>query len=414
MAAMLRILCMLLAFSAVMPAQAGGPLQALLDATPAGGTLRLAPGTYTGPAVIDKPLILEGAGATVDGRGRGTVLTLRANGSTLRGLRLVGSGGSHDQVDAALRVEGEANLIENNVVEDVLFGIVLHRAVDNQIRGNRIRSRPAELADRGDGLRLWYSSHNRIEGNDIQGARDLAVAHSPRNRFIGNRIRNNRYGMQLVFSPRNFLRGNVFDGNATGVAALNSDGITVWANVFQHSTQVSGACLGFKETGAALVIGNEILHCAVGVLSDSPLNPLQRISLLGNRFAHNLTGVVFYGEKGGHVVSDNRFEHNLIHASVMGTGDPLANHWHGNYWDDYQGFDRNGDGVGDTPYELLAYADRIWMDFPAAKFFRSTPVLELLDFLERLAPFVAPDLLLRDLAPRMNPRFPSAYLPEGG
>jgi hypothetical protein len=26
------------------------PLQALIDATPAGGTLRLAPGTYAGPA----------------------------------------------------------------------------------------------------------------------------------------------------------------------------------------------------------------------------------------------------------------------------------------------------------------------------------------------------------------------------
>ena len=34
-----------------------------------------------------------------------------------------------------------------------------------------------------------------------------------------------------------------------------------------------------------------------------------------------------------------------------------------------------------------------------ARFFRSSPVLELLDFLERLAPFSSPDLILRDEQP---------------
>ena len=45
----------------------------------------------------------------------------------------------------------------------------------------------------------------------------------------------------------------------------------------------------------------------------------------------------------------------------------------------------------------------IWIETPAAKFFRNSPVLELLDFLERLAPFTAPALILRDPAPRMAP-----------
>ena len=62
--------------------------------------------------------------------------------------------------------------------------------------------------------------------------------------------------------------------------------------------------------------------------------------------------------------------------------------------------DGNGDGVGDTPHQLMAYADQIWMELPVARFFRSSPVMELLDFLERLAPFSAPDLILRDEKPR--------------
>lgn len=42
--------------------------------------------------------------------------------------------------------------------------------------------------------------------------------------------------------------------------------------------------------------------------------------------------------------------------------------WLANYWDDYQGFDRNHDGYGDWPHELLVFADRLWMEIPATKF----------------------------------------------
>jgi len=71
------------------------------------------------------------------------------------------------------------------------------------------------------------------------------------------------------------------------------------------------------------------------------------------------------------------------------------------YWDDYEGFDLDNDGVGDKPYELYSYADRIWMDVPAARFLQGTPVMAVLDFLERLAPFTTPDMLVRDSSPLM-------------
>jgi nitrous oxidase accessory protein len=40
------------------------------------------------------------------------------------------------------------------------------------------------------------------------------------------------------------------------------------------------------------------------------------------------------------------------------------------------------------------------MEVPDARFFKSSPVMELLDFLERLAPFSTPELQLRDAKPR--------------
>ena len=397
------LFCLCPALSAL-SALAALPLQPWLDTALPGARILLPPGVYQGPAIITKPLTLEGDGQVViDAGGHGTVLTVKADRVTLRGLTLRGSGDSHDQLDSGLMAEGSELLIENNVIEDVLFGMSLHRTNDSLVRSNRIRSRAVDSADRGDGLRLWYSSHNRIENNDIAQIRDVTVTNSPHNRFTGNTIRDSRRAFNFLFAHRSLVDRNHLEKNSTGIIALNSDGLTIRNNRILHAMDASGAGIALKETSAALVIGNEIVHCAHGIMADSPMNPLNRIVFIDNLVAHNITGVYFYGAKGGHIAINNTFRSNLWPVTIIGDGDPLDDTWLGNYWDGYEGFDQDGDGFGDRPYELLAYADRIWMETPAARFFRNTPVLELLDFLERLAPFSAPALILRDTAPRMKP-----------
>ena len=108
----------------------------------------------------------------------------------------------------------------------------------------------------------------------------------------------------------------------------------------------------------------------------------------------------FTSELGGNVLTDNLFEGNLTNVVQAGRGKAGLNDWTGNHWDDYKGFDRDGNGTGDTPYELYAYADQIWIELPMARFFKTAPVMELLDFLERLAPFSSPELTLKDATPK--------------
>ncbi|UCV12712.1 nitrous oxide reductase family maturation protein NosD [Dechloromonas denitrificans] len=396
----LSILCCACLNSQLMAAQ---PLQPWLDTALPGTSLRLPPGTYQGPATINKPLTLEGDGKVIiEAGGRGTVLTVKADYVTLRGLTLRGSGDSHDAIDGGLMAEGNHLLIEDNRIEDVLFGITLHRSNDSVIRRNRVRSRPVDSAERGDGIRLWYSTGNRIENNDIAQIRDITVSNSPRNRFTGNVVKDSRRALNFLFANRTLVENNHFENNSTGIIALNSDGLIIRRNRIIHSMDASGAGVALKETSSALIDSNEIVHCAHGIMADSPMNPINRIVFINNLIAHNITGIYFYGAKGGHMAINNTIRNNLWPVSIIGDGDPMNDTWWGNLWDDYEGFDLNGDGFGDKPHELYAYADRIWMDTPAAKFFRNSPVLELLDFLERLAPFSAPSLILRDTAPRMK------------
>ena len=139
------------AFAATLAA-APAPLQPLLDATPPGGTLRLAPGSYAGPATIKRPLTLDGGRqAVIMGDGNSTVLSVATNGVTLRGLRVTGSGDSHDRVDAGILLEGDDHRVEDNEIDDVLFGIHLKRVNRSRIAGNRVTGKALSLAMRGDG-----------------------------------------------------------------------------------------------------------------------------------------------------------------------------------------------------------------------------------------------------------------------
>ena len=77
------------------------PFQDLVDKAPPGSILKPPPGTYAGPVTIDKPLTIDGGGkVTIDAGDKGTVMVLNASNVVIRGLRLTGSGDSHDTDDS--------------------------------------------------------------------------------------------------------------------------------------------------------------------------------------------------------------------------------------------------------------------------------------------------------------------------
>lgn len=379
-------------------------LQPLVDATPTGGLLRPPPGQYAGPVLIDRPMTIEGRGdVIVDGGGRGTVLKALPGGVVVRGLVLRHSGANHDSVDAGLRVEGHGNVIEGNRVEDCLFGIDLAQAYDNLIRGNVVHSKSLDMGVRGDAIRLWYSFRNAVVDNDVSDVRDLVIWYSADNLVRGNRVRNARYALHTMYASGNLIEDNEFRDDMVGVFLMYSDGVIVRRNRIQGSQGATGMGVGFKESSGVRVEDNAILYCAKGLYLDvSPYEPDLHNVIERNQIAYNGIGVVFHTDWTGNEFRDNSFVGNFVSVSVRGGGGAARNVWERNHFDDYEGFDRDKDGTGDTPYELRAYADRIWMEIDAAQFFRGSLVLEAIDFLDRLAPFSNPTLVLRDAAPRFE------------
>lgn len=399
-----KLLCVLITLFVGSIAYSFPPLQLYIELTPVGGTLKPPPGKYSGPIIIKKSITIDGGGKVeLDGGGDDTVITIKADKSIVRGLHITHSGTSHDSVDAGITIEADDCIVENNKLDNVLFGIQLKKANNNIVRNNTISSLVRDISIRGDGIRMWYAQGNHIENNTMDTVRDFASNNSPDNFIIGNTIRNSRIGMEFIYSPGNEVAHNSITNNITGIVLIYSNELNIHHNRISHMRKLTGAGLSFKESAEVIVADNEIAHCAVGLQANSPLNPDNRMIAERNLFTYNVLGMYFYGEKGGHIIRDNSFENNF--TDVLGSGSMTVrdNVWSGNYWDNYQGFDRNNDGIGDDPHRVFLYSERLWANNPKLKFFRGSPVMEMLDISLRLAPFNEPKVQYSDPTPQINP-----------
>ena len=378
-------------------------LQSLVDAAKPGDTLVLEPGTYAGPLVISKPLTLDGRDQVViDGGGKGTVVLLQTDGATLKNLRLTNSGDSHNDIDAGVQVRGNFNVIRDNVIDHCLFGIDLQQSSNNIVRRNRISSKPVELGIRGDAIRFWYSYNNQATDNVIRDSRDTVVWYSKDNVIARNDARGGRYSLHFMYSHVNLVEDNFYEDNSVGIFVMYSDGVILRNNTIVNASGPTGVGIGFKDSSDVEINGNKVLYSATGIYLDlSPYQPGTTNRFTNNLIAFNAVGVRWLPGRDGNIFVGNRFEGNITPTVLEGGAGKGAtfNSWEGNYWDEYEGFDRDGDGIGDTPLEQYAYADRLWMDLPEAQFFKGSPMLEVIDFLERLAPLSEPKLLARDERP---------------
>ena len=74
----------------------------------------------------------------------------------------------------------------------------------------------------------------------------------------------------------------------------------------------------------------------------------------------------------------------------------------GNHWSNYVGWDRNGDGLGDVPYEANDMVDRLSWKHPMVKLLLASPAIQTLRLIGQQFPLLrAPSIV--DPKPRMRP-----------
>ncbi len=383
----------------------GASLREHLAGAVGGEVFCLEDGTHEGPLQISVPVTIRGGPrAVVRSAGQGSTILVDGDGVALQGFRVDGSGGRFDLLDAAVRVRGDDVRVEDLRVGGALFGILAEQCHGLVLRGNTVTGFPEKaLGLRGDGIRLWEVRGARIEENQMLDSRDLVVWYSPGNVFLRNRVERGRYGTHFMYSHGNRVEESRYVGNVVGIFAMYSRDLELRRNLIAGSHGAAGVGIGAKESGDLRVEDNWLVDNTVGLyLDNSPLDPDETNLIRGNALRFGEAGVVFHGPSARNHFHGNRFAGQRVTVRVEGRGSAQDAEWRGNEFDDYAGYDLDGDGVGDVPYVLRSLEGDLTARAPSARFFRGTPAMTLVEWVGRVVPLFQATVLLQDSAPAMR------------
>lgn len=372
-------------------------LRDTLAAAAPGTEVRVSAGRLTGPLVVDRPVRLVGLGRpVVDGGGRGTTVRLAAPGIHFSGFVVRRSGDSLLDDDASILVTADDVTVEGVEVQEALHGIYVLRGQRFRLKGNRIRGKPwINDENRGDGIHLHAADDGTIEGNDIEYVRDgVYFNYSSRNLIQNNRARRLRYGLHYMWSHDNRFVNNEFTESVGGAALMYSHGIVFERNTFARQRGFRAHGVLFKDVDRCRAIGNRVLDNTEGITLDGALH--NRFE--GNLVAGNDAAVVEYGNSEDNLFTGNAFLGNG--TDLRQVGQRSASRWddgrRGNYWSSYDGFDLDGDGVGDRPHRLQDFFEYLEGERPVLRVLAHGPSAAAIRLAERSFPV----LRQRDTADR--------------
>ncbi len=381
----------------------------LIEKAEPGDVIRVPPGVYEGNLIIRKPIILDGGQKAIfDGLGKATVIEVVAEGVTIRECAIRGSGMDVTGEPSAIRVIAANVTIESNTIEDVLFGIDLREAPSANIRNNVIRCKDLEPGRRGDGIRLWWSHGCVIEGNVVQGSRDMVFWYSEDLQILRNTVTHSRYGLHFMYSHNTVLEENDLNGNSVGVYLMYSNGITIRGNRMQNNRGASGYGIGLKDCDDITITGNALLANRVGVYIDNSPSSINSTGLIeSNMIAFNEIGLLATPNTHDNVFTRNAFVENEEQAVTHGRGRLVTNAFSrggvGNYWSDYAGFDLDSDGIGDVTYEPKSLFGVMLAKEPNLRLFVHSPAQQAIEFTARALPELRPESTLIDPSPLASP-----------
>jgi parallel beta-helix repeat protein len=349
-----------------------------------GHTIFVSNGTYYENIVIDKSITLQGEDkntTVIDGSGGGDVVHIYNYANPTNNVNISGFTIMNGEVNGIHLIGCINNTIVNNIIsnngcgitlldsdnnafENNIFinnGFFIYSSVHNTILNNTINGRPlVYLEDKQDitiegtdeagqvilvncsnvsvknqncdnatfGIHLTKSNSCNIENNTMRNNKLAGISlmiGNCYNTISGNTISNSTGGICLWGgSDNNSISGNIIDKNIEGIDMMGS-----FDNVIDHNI-VSNNDLGVQIT-----------HSNNNTIIANNINSNNRygIRLFDNYCTNNL-------------LYHNNFINNPTNAYDNGSNIWNSSFGEGNYWDNYTGVDTDGEGIGDTSYNI--------------------------------------------------------------
>lgn len=376
-------------------------IQQALQIAENGDTIQIQNGKYHEKnLIINKRVALIGIGYPVlDGDLKYEVISIKASGVLIQGLKVVRSGVSSMEDFAGIKIYNSRDvIIRNNILENTFFGIYSQYGINCTIEKNKLTASNSEEQQSGNGIHCWKSDSMRIIGNTITGHRDGIYFEFVTNSIIwrNDSEKNLRYGLHFMFSSNDSYIANIFKNNGAGVSVMFSHDVRMIHNYFEENWGDGSYGILLKEISDGSIENNQFVKNTVGIYMEGT----SRIKMKGNLFEKNGWAMKIQASCMDITVTGNNFIHNTFDMATNGS--LVLNTFNGNYWDKYEGYDINRDKIGDIPYRPVSmYAVIIEKNPPAMILFRSF-MTTLLDKTEKLLPSLTPENF-KDAFPLMKP-----------
>ena len=363
-------------------------------------TIFLQAGTYKeGAITLTKSLTIIGQNNPVlDGEKKYEILLISGKNITIKGIQFRNSGYSAMDDYASIKLVDASHVtIENNQILDSYFAIHISNTSFVTVRNNRITGSPKSEQLTGNAIHLWKSNYAVIENNHVQGHRDGIYFEFVTFSSIRNNLseKNIRYGLHFMFSNDDTYFNNTFRNNGAGVAVMYSKKVKMENNHFEQNWGPSAYGILLKDITDSYILHNTFFKNTVGI----HLEGTSRIIIERNIFTGNGWALKVQAS-----CENNDFHHNNFTGNSfdIGTNGSISlNTFYKNYWDKYEGYDINKDGIGDIPYHPVSMYSMIVEQNPySLMLFRSFTV-QLLDKAEKAIPSLTPENLI-DKSPLMK------------
>ncbi len=352
-----------------------------------------------GNILIDKTICFIGINfPVIDGNKKAEVLSVKSAHTLISGFKIIHSGYATLIDPCGIKVYDTHHVrIENNILDDNFFGIYLQQCKNCIVKNNRIKAYGKEEQKIGNGVHCWKSDSLQVIGNTITGHRDGIYFEFVTNSIIwrNKSIKNIRYGLHFMFSNSDAYIGNIFRNNGAGVAVMFTKKVIMINNVFEENWGDAAYGLFLKEISDSYIFSNHFIRNTSGIHMEGT----SRIEVLNNTFEANGWGMKIQASCMENNIVSNNFIGNTFDISTNGS--LVLNTFNRNYWDKYEGYDLNKDGIGDVPYHPLSLFSVIVENNPPAMLLFRSFMVTLLDKSEKIMPSLTPDNFIDNL-PHMH------------
>ena len=360
-----------------------------------GDTVLLLKGVYReGNIIINKSIRLIGLEEPVlDGENKYEIITASGERILIKGIRFRNSGYSSMYDYASINLVDARNcIIQNNFIEGAYFGIHAANSSHCIISENTVKGDSARKTEQtaGNAIHLWKCNDMIVENNEVQGHRDGIYFEFVTHSYIyqNNSHNNIRYGLHFMFSNNDTYVENQFIRNGAGVAVMYSNHVMMHRNTFQLNWGPNAYGLLLKEISDASIIHNDFDQNTVGILMEST----NRIEVQSNDFKKNGWALRISASCDESTLFHNNFTANTFDVATNGT--MTLNRFYNNYWDKYEGYDMNKDGLGDIVYHPVSMYSMVIEQNPNSLLLLRSFMVSLLDKAEKAIPSLTPENLI--------------------